>query len=578
MKSFGQKVLTILSFLFFITSLVLLKFDGTFYYRWVVLYLHFSSLTCLTLLWMSHMYPDFIHFFRRLRTSSLPLLILCTFALCTRFLFLQSYPFVSLGDEVRDGGLQAQQIATGTLKNIFAFGRYDAHGLIIPTITSFFYKVFGPSILVYRVSAALLSVFSIFFLYLLLLMRLNSTAAFFGTLAFTTLPIHMFYARTEVVVMFSIFLSTINLFFLSLYLKKPTPVMYVFFITILGFASQFHTSVRIESLFILLFLIGHQLLRYLKNKPFIRYFVIIAVIFWFIGFGPRILFTTPKIFFQMNRLPYLDNKISPSIQWNKLQNIPEKYMDTLRVWFDRPTTAWYPDHKPILTPFFFLFFVLGILISITTRIPFYLMVVLLVVLLSFTNSAMTDMVNGDHRLSPLYPAACILIALGFSSFLTHVKHNVLRYLVMAIFFVLCGWQLIQFFIQQPANKIRTIGDYVSMHAIYGIRTKLWTAATADPSKEKILCLISSKRNIDSWHILHAIEQKQYFLPNVQIILSTDLNMKDNAVSIRTISALNPACGAYGSSLQEVQVQCNRFSYLCPKGYTDTISLFYEPLL
>ncbi|MDE2026468.1 MAG: glycosyltransferase family 39 protein, partial [Patescibacteria group bacterium] len=136
------------------------------------------------------------------------------------FSFLSSYPWVSVGDEVRDGGWQAMQIAQGTLTNIFAYGRYDAHGLIIPTITSFFYFLFGGTTLTFRFPSALLACADVLVLYVLIRLLYNKTAAFFGAVILASFPWHIFYARTQVVDSFTNFWTSVLFLFFFVLLKK----------------------------------------------------------------------------------------------------------------------------------------------------------------------------------------------------------------------------------------------------------------------------------------------------------------------------------------------------------------------
>lgn len=251
---------------------------------------------------------------------------------------------------------------------------------------------------------------------------LHSTAAFLGSLFLIALPLHLFYARTEVVIVFSSFLSSLNLLFILLFIRRPTLASLITLSALLGFSSQFHTSIRIESLLLLGFMVLHQFFAYIQKGTYVRFFLFAIILFWFVEFGPRILYTTPRIFFQTNRFPYAKQGTLFPYPLQSLSRIPQKYLDTLRVWVDKPTTAWYPDHRPILSPFFFLLFVSGILHAIVYRKSFYLILLYLLVSLSFTNSAITDMVNGDHRLSPLFPIGALFIGLGIHGFLIRVKN------------------------------------------------------------------------------------------------------------------------------------------------------------
>jgi hypothetical protein len=279
------------------TSLLIFKFDINFTYRWLTLYFSLFPLLLIVGLWIFSL----VSYKRILASISLyGLLAIFLFALISRLLFLVDYPFVSVGDELRDGGLNALELATGQIKNIFGYGRYDAHGLVIPTITAAFYKALGGSVLVYRLPAALVSVLDIIFFYLLLsLLTKNKIASFLGAMVLISLPLHLFYSRTEIVVILSSLFSTLILLGFFVFIRRGMKNIfdYVFLGALLGFTFNLHASIKAFALIALAIIILMCFYQWLSGKLKINQFgirLLLLTIFLFVGFGPRLLIVPAK--------------------------------------------------------------------------------------------------------------------------------------------------------------------------------------------------------------------------------------------------------------------------------------------
>lgn len=238
-------VLPLFSILCYIVSLILFKIDINFNYQYVVLFLWFFSLCIILVPWLFSLFPYKKSFIKNVDIYGIVILLIL--AIVTRFIFLIDYPFVSVGDELREPGLNALKIATGEIKNFFGYGAYEGYGLIIPIITSFLYKIIGSSVLVYRVPAAIVSIIDIIFIYILLsVLTKNKIASFIGSLVLITLPLHMFYSRTELVVILSSLFSTIILLTLYVFVRRKTNFLldYVFLGILLGFTFNLYSGIK----------------------------------------------------------------------------------------------------------------------------------------------------------------------------------------------------------------------------------------------------------------------------------------------------------------------------------------------
>lgn len=75
--------------------------------------------------------------------------------LFTRFFLLSVYPYVVLGDALRDAGLNGLKINQGSLKDFFDFGAYQGYGNFIPLISYFFIPLFKNSPLIYLIPSTM---------------------------------------------------------------------------------------------------------------------------------------------------------------------------------------------------------------------------------------------------------------------------------------------------------------------------------------------------------------------------------------------------------------------------------------
>lgn len=567
------------------------KFDTNFNYRWLAFWLDSLSLLILVFVYITNSISKF-HLRKILSEKEInPIIIILIITEAINFFFLSKYPYVSLSDELRDGGLFAMKIASGVVKNIFAYGTYDSHGLIIPTLVVPFYYIFGSSVLTYRFPAALLSSVDILLLYLLIRIVLNKQTAFWSAIILVSLPLHIFFAHTQVVVAFNFFWVPVILLLLYTLLKKHRFIDYIFLGTILGFSSGFHPAIRAFAcliLLVLLFLDFKEIIFKLfaiDRKIKIRFTKVILLLFFaVVGFGPRLFFTTPQDFFHTSRF-VLQDKIETSspITFDDLTTIENNYMKSLMVYFYEPTTFFYPDHKPILSPFLAIFFVLGIGYSFFVLKNYFLNILLFILLaLPFINSAITDSVNADHRLSPLFAIASVFVAIGISFCLALPKNKYWKYLFGIVILIYLLWQVITFYSNQPSNQNVELRDYLSMHALYFLQTdKQYQASPSAYLQDMTLgttqspvCIYASPANYQYFSGNSAIEEQQeYLLPNASIQFMQESSIDDNEVYI--VKASCTGGNNYKSATRSSITTCTTDNqFICPLNYSGNITLHY----
>lgn len=543
-------------------SLAIFKSDINFVHQLVVLFLYLFSLLLVVILWILSLIPHF-KIFRSV--GILGLLCILILAVLTRFIFLTEYPFVSVGDELREPGFWALKVANGEVRNIFDYGSYEGYGMIIPAFTSIFYRIFGSSVLVYRLPAALVSVANILLLYFLLsFLTKNKIGSFLGTMVLVSLPLHLFYSRTELIVILSSLFSLILL--LSLYVffrrKMNNLIDYIFLGSVIGFTFNLYAGIKAMGMVVFVLMIIFILYKVIFRKSGLVKSILslsLFVTFTVVGFGPLMLKSNVINFLHTSRLPLVGKG---TIYMNSiiLFDIGNKYYESLLVWVAKPTIAWYPDHKPIFSPLLFSLMILGILAGIIKKNRFLITIFIIFLILHLTNSALTNLLNGDYRLSPLYPIGALFVGVGLALIFEEIRIRFWDHIIAFMFFIILSFQTVFFFTDQPANMARNIKDYLSMHTIYFIKDN------RDLYTSKNLTLFVSPNNYQNLNLLHYKEQYGFFFPKWEIALKEDKKIGDNEIYIK-----NNEYGFYGKSYM---IECGRKNFYCPASYNKNIIIHY----
>ncbi|HVA96859.1 MAG TPA: glycosyltransferase family 39 protein [Candidatus Acidoferrales bacterium] len=589
-------IVVIVSIITYLYSLRIVSSDPYFYFRWLSFGLHIISLLAVLFLYILQNVSKIP--LKKIVTEKEinPLIIIVLISVLANFLFLSIYPYVSIADELRDGGLYAMKIASGVLGNIFGYGSYDAHGLIIPTLTIPFYYLFGNSTLAYRFPAALLSTADVILLYFLIRLVLNRSTAFWSALVLATLPLHMYFAHTQVVVAFNLFWVPVILLVLFILLKRHRFVDYAFFGTVLGFASGFHAAIRVFACLILLILFFLEFREMivkkfaLEEKRALRFGKLaVLLIFFFVGFGPRLLFTGTQDFFHSSRFVF-ENQMQESspITAQNISTLKNNYIRSIMVYIYEPTTFFYPDVKPIFTPFLAIFFLLGIGYAFFVLKNSFLNILLfLLIVLPFFTSAITDWINASHRVSPLFAIASIFVAIGITYCISAIRHKNLRYLFITVMICYLLIQLLTFYTKQPANKNVGMPGYLDMHMFYFLQQekqyqlsptmslRYMQQSLQSPNSLSHICLAVSPDNYQNYMSNYEAysQQQQFLLPNATIDY-----MKNRAIHNNEVYIVSGQCSngnTYTTTHHTYTISCatgNNFT--CPLNYSGTIRIYY----
>ena len=567
-------VAVLLSTVLWLVSMVIVKKDVGFSHRWLALSLHYLSFIPVVSLfaWEYLRTRKWENIFKQ--ENLRPFLFILLVAIASYFIFLNKYPFVSVGDELRDSGLRALKISKGEEKNIFGYGDYNGYGLDPSIMAAFFYRLFGGSVFTYRLPSAIFATVEVVVIYLLGYLILGKAAAFWSAMVLIALPLQLLLARTEFLVLCNSFLTAVILLFFY-FLKDKKIINFAVFGTILGFSFGFHTAVRTVALIMLavgilfeIFSISHINLKEKGTR------LLVLTFFCFVGFGPRLWFTTKDIFFAKHRFYSQVNMQQGFLE--KFNQFGDRYYHSFLAWAVEPLGSRSVDNKPILTPFLGLFFIVGLVISLLVLDNLYLKIIsLLALILPFTNSALTDALNQGHRLSSLLPVGAVLVTVGIITIQQKISQRTMRNIFgFVILFYLLS-QIFFFFYRQPISKSAGLKDYLSMHLIYFLKNH------PELTSQKI-CLKVSPANWQNLDLIHYKEQYAYFFPSLDIERFSDSQINDDEVFIGT----NDECEPQYISSHEGQrvlsstdnlykISClGERDFICPLGYFGEIKIHY----
>jgi len=554
----------VLSFSIFFGALAIIitYIDKELHFQWLSLSLHFFSVATIVGYILIH---KTIRLKIESYTEVLSLLFVGLVAVVTRFMYLSTYPFVAVLDEVRDGGLDGVRIASSSISNIFNYGTYEAHGLIIPTISSFFYQFFPDSVLMYRIPAAIVGSLEIVLMYVLLKRWSNKYTAIIGSITLATLPLHLFFSRTQLVVILSSFLTTVLLFAFYRHFKDRGFISYASVGMFLGLSLNFHAAIRIVVVTVALFVFVSLII---EKKGVLEKLLkgALVAVFIVVGFGPRLLFTSPEIFFHTTRLPIIEEYKSSTFltQVNAIEML-DSYKESLLVFVSAPTHFWYSDQKPIFDLVTSGLFVIGLISLILRRKdPLSYVVIALIFIVPLTNSAITDTVNSDHRISPLYPIGSLVVGLGGHAILEYIKSVKTRWFLIAILVFYLLYQVQFFFSNQKAELTSDKSEYLHMQMIYLLQRRNY--------QSKKVCVVSSEELAKSFEALHHKEQREFFLPGTEIVLSSDTRRGDNVMYLYQGECLE----YHLDPVNVFTLKCNESNkFMCPYEHEVDFYFYYE---
>lgn len=491
------------------------------------------------------------------------LILVIFLAILTRFLFINVYPFPTIGDMARDGGIDAMNIAKGNVENIFFYGRYNSHALLIPTISSVFYRIFGNSQYVITLPSAILSTVDIILLYHFVKKYINPKYALWAALTLTAIPLHMYYGRTEIVVMFSSVLTTLSFMVLGNYLKKRDLLSILMVALLIGFSFNFHASIKPVSFVTLLIVVYYELKKFFATYDWKNILVTLffSVIFVVAGFGPRLIYTTFDIFVKAPALERIEEQAEEDYLDTIDINLNENTPKALMVYFYEGAWGHYPIYQPILPFYLGIIFLAGIFFSLLSKALLPKILVAYAFILPITNSAITDYINIDNRLAPLLPIAAIFTAFGLVQLVHKLfRDNQFAHLSSGLMLVLSTLLLlvynVYFFFDNETASYRTNQDHIYQEYMVTYLGKELQNDYAFPKA----CIHGNQELVDYFDLIHIREQFDFYSPDLEIDTSIDDSLD------RFTVAIYPDC--FGDALDYENMNtinyCDEYQkFVCP---------------
>lgn len=471
---------------------------------------------------------------------------------------LTDYPFYSIHDELRDGGLQAMQFATGQLINMFSYGFNGSHGLIIPFINSLFFHIFGSSYLTYRLPAAIISSLSILSVFLLFKRNIGVWQAFFSAIFLCLMIHHIYYARTEVVVAWSTLIGVFVFYFVTDSVTNKSIKSLYLLSLFAGISFSFHAGVRMTSIISLILVIIYFInLRNIKFSNLIQ----ISLVF-LIGLGPRIIYTTYAVLLPRQRIIGLvENSIFEATS-NYILKIANFYRDSLLIFFIHPTAGWFPGH-PMLSEISGWFLVLGVTYGLYKRNLYVVFGTLIILLTALTNDAITSSRLLEHRYAGCFPILALFVIEGGFVLGRLFKNKQIKLILCLICLsaILTSEtsRAFKFFVHEQATAKFGADVINNYYLLTYFKNDMYK--TKESSSNLEVCIIMNEDKLKFFNLFHVKEYFIYFFPKNKFDYMVDGGLNSSSLGYFFGSCPKSLSGA----LYHANYYCKeRLPYVCPR--------------
>jgi hypothetical protein len=320
---------------------------------------------------------------------------------------------------------------------------------------------------------------------------------------------------------------------------------------LLGVCLNFHASIR-AVVFITIPILGILTLLNKKYKALPKY-MFIMVVCMLIGFGPRLFMSSINIVLHTRTVTALQ-KPSPQsmpqkVDLSKLKNALNTYPKAFLGYFYENVNSHY-DHKAPIMPFFLgMFFLIGIAFALVQGNAFWRICAIYALIIPFTNSALTEAINADHRLAPLFPLSAALAGYGVSIVYGQLRGRavLVKSALLIGLLAVSTVRIYDFFDKEYAGQSKE--NHRSYLAAYIVNT-----LKNDPERTHA-CFSSSKKTIDFFQLIHMREYFRFMLPN----LSIEYNVKEGDDTLYILDS----CDVFSNV--ELIVYCQEYiRYMCPE--------------
>lgn len=456
-----KNILFILAYLFsFALSIFIILFDKKTAGGFVVFFLWFLNFALILFITLVQVPKTIYHrIFLVILEDWKILILIFALAVFTRFFLLGSYPYVSIGDQMRDTGINAVKIARGELRDFFAFGDYQGYGNFIPLISYFFLLILGHSTLIYLIPSSIIGVLSIILTYFLARLWQGRKVAFCASLILIVSFFHLHYSRSELLVIMDSFLAPLIL--LGLFFSWRLMIGSFIFGLIAGFSLHFYAGIRgmvaISFLFavfagIYKIITGHKKALVTNIKHFFLW-IILFFIGFFISLGPRIdRFNRDNSFSQVGqaRIIFQNEEFLKKNLSEKSIYLYQTYVKAFLVYTFENNNDFHFNYRSALLGFPVNWFFLGglfyLLLSFRHRKNFLSnLLVFVIFLYPITNEVIVDSVGADHRLIGILPILAIVAGYGLAKLTEKFFFKISNCVLIVFFIIFITCQLDHYF-------------------------------------------------------------------------------------------------------------------------------------
>lgn len=231
----------------------------------------------------------FVKIKKFLQKSRKELVVIIILALATRFLFLNNLPFVVVGDSLREVGTNALLFIDNDRNDVFKMGSYSGYGNLMPFFGRILVEFLGTINEVSLLISATIGSLTIVLLYLFMGMVFDKRSALFSSLFMIFSSRHLYYSRTEAVIVSPLLFLLLALFFI--YFMRLFKKGFYLFGLVMGLSFHFYVATRPIFFLLLVFLFFIYLYDFIKKrvdfKQVFNYLVMVVVGF-VVGMGPAL--------------------------------------------------------------------------------------------------------------------------------------------------------------------------------------------------------------------------------------------------------------------------------------------------
>lgn len=585
-------------FLSFTVSLILIlvyvndSLQNNYDKNWLIFYLWLINFISITIFAVIKIFPPSFILKKFFNWNELKIIILILFlALLTRIFFLNLYPYVVIGDQLRDAGLNAFKIKKGLIKDVFGFGDYLGYGNFVPLISYFLIPIFKNSSLLYRIPASLVGTFSVVVTYLLGRTQDSKKTGFVSAIFLIGSLVHLHFSRTELLIILDSFLAPLIILIFCFALINDYGFLLLGLIT--GFSLHFYAGIRgvvLGTLFYTGILLAKKNFFWFKNKKTIGeikkiflpvFFILIGFI---VGLGPRFysFFSQKALFNTVNAQPLFKNQeFLSKNNIGKIQFVTATYLESFQTYFSKKTTGpHFNYYAPLLTFPLNWFFLLGIFmtfISLKKEDPIKrnlrLLLIFDVFFVAFSNQTLLGQPGDEHRLLSVVPFINILASTGFLSFIALLRkikiQNFLLYFLPLIFMVF----QVRFYYLHRLSDLGVKSEDYFFQSVLNYLSKT-------PTGEKIFLLNKEGDfNFDFLHYKEALDFFSNFRP-VTLLEKKEFieKIKNSPPKENLFISFTPLDEVSNKPDEIIITQCcpHKFlpAYLCPIDYPQTSYSFF----